>query len=55
MAHVLIVHEVADYLAWKAVFESAAGIRRDAGEREFQVLKYARALFGEVGTGSPPK
>ena len=40
MQHVLIIHEVADYPAWKKVFDGAAGIRRDAGERSFQVLKY---------------
>lgn len=40
MQFVLIIHEVADYLAWKKVFDSAAGIRRDAGERSYQVLKY---------------
>jgi heme-degrading monooxygenase HmoA len=40
MAHVLIIHEVADYPAWKTVFDNAADIRREAGERSFQVLKY---------------
>lgn len=40
MPYVLIIHEVADYLAWKKVFDAAAGIRRDAGERSYQVLKY---------------
>lgn len=40
MHHVLIIHEVADYEAWKKVFDSASSIRRDAGERSFQVLKY---------------
>jgi heme-degrading monooxygenase HmoA len=39
MQHVLIIHEVADYDAWKKVFDSAASIRHDAGERSFQVLK----------------
>lgn len=38
--YVLIIHEVADYPAWKAVFDSAAGIRKEAGERSFQVLNY---------------
>ena len=37
-ADALIVHRVADYDAWKAVFDAAAGIRREAGERSFQVL-----------------
>jgi len=40
MHHVLIIHEVADYKAWKEVFDNAASIRRDAGERSYQVLKY---------------
>jgi quinol monooxygenase YgiN len=39
MAHVLIIHEVADYPAWKTVFDDAADIRRDAGERSYQVLR----------------
>ena len=40
MSHVLIIHEVADYPAWKKVFDGAAGIRREAGERSYQVLRY---------------
>ena len=40
MPHVLIIHEVADYAAWKQVFDAAAGIRRDAGERSYQVLNF---------------
>lgn len=40
MPHVLIIHEVADYPAWKKIFDAAAGIRREAGERTFRVLKY---------------
>jgi quinol monooxygenase YgiN len=40
MQHVLIIHEVADYPAWKKVFDDAAEIRREAGERSYQVLKY---------------
>jgi quinol monooxygenase YgiN len=38
--YVLIIHEVADYPAWKAIFDSAAGIRKEAGERSYQVLKF---------------
>lgn len=38
--HVLIIHEVADYPAWKAIFDTAADIRREAGERTYQVLRY---------------
>ena len=40
MSHVLIIHEVADYAAWKVIFDRAAGIRKDAGERSYQVLRY---------------
>lgn len=40
MQHVLILHEVADYAAWKKVFDSAAVIRKEAGERSYQVLKH---------------
>lgn len=40
MPHVLIIHEVADYPAWKKVFDAAASIRKAAGERSYQVLKY---------------
>jgi quinol monooxygenase YgiN len=39
MKHVLIVHEVEDYEAWKAVFDGASGIRKEAGERSYQVLR----------------
>jgi len=40
MPHVLIIHEVEDYAAWKKIFDTAAGIRKKAGERAYQVLKY---------------
>jgi quinol monooxygenase YgiN len=40
MQYVLIIHEVADYSAWKKVFDDAADIRREAGERSYQVLKH---------------
>ena len=33
MQHVLIVHEVQDYPHWKKIFDEAAGIRHQAGER----------------------
>jgi quinol monooxygenase YgiN len=42
MQHVLIIHEVADYAAWKKVFDGAAGIRQEAGERSYQVLRYEK-------------
>ena len=40
MPHVLIIHEVEDYAAWKAIFDNAAPIRKTAGEQHYQVLKY---------------
>ena len=40
MQYVLIIHEVADYPVWKKVFDNAADIRREAGERSYRVLKY---------------
>jgi quinol monooxygenase YgiN len=40
MQYVLIIHEVENYAAWKKVFDSAGSIRKEAGERSYQVLKY---------------
>jgi heme-degrading monooxygenase HmoA len=40
MPHVLIIHEVAEYDVWKKVFDDAAGIRKQAGELSFQVLRF---------------
>ncbi len=39
LAHVLIIHEVADYPAWKRVFDAAAEMRKTAGEHSYQVLR----------------
>jgi heme-degrading monooxygenase HmoA len=36
----LIIHEVADYPAWKKIFDQAAALRKGAGEIAYQVLKY---------------
>ena len=41
MDHVLIIHAVRDFEAWTQVFDAAAALRRDAGERSFQVLRDA--------------
>ena len=38
LAHVLIIHEVEDYPAWKRVFDAAATMRKSAGEHSYQVL-----------------
>ncbi len=40
MNYVLIIHEVADYGAWKKIFDTAAAIRKNAGEQSYQVLNY---------------
>ncbi|AFY75317.1 Antibiotic biosynthesis monooxygenase [Synechococcus sp. PCC 7502] len=37
MQYVLI--EVEDYESWKQVFDNAAAIRKEAGERTYQILK----------------
>lgn len=42
MPHVLIIHEVEAYPAWKAIFDQAAGIRKAAGELRYQLLRYDR-------------
>lgn len=39
MKYVLIIHEVADYPAWKTVFDRAANIRKEAGEIRYQLLR----------------
>jgi quinol monooxygenase YgiN len=39
MQFVLIIHEVEDYTSWKIFFDDAADIRREAGERWYQVLQ----------------
>lgn len=40
MKYVLIIHEVENYESWKKIFDNAAAIRAEAGERKYQVLKY---------------
>ena len=40
MQHVLIIHEVDAYPKWKAVFDDAADIRKNAGEISYQLLRY---------------
>ncbi len=40
MPHVLIIHEVSSYDAWKLIFDQAAGIRKNAGEISYQLLRY---------------
>jgi quinol monooxygenase YgiN len=40
MPYVLIIHEVETYPAWKVIFDQAAGIRKQAGEIRYQLLRY---------------
>lgn len=40
MQHVLIIHEVEAYPVWKAIFDQAAAIRKEAGEISYQLLRY---------------
>lgn len=40
MKYVLIIHEVESYAAWKAIFDNAAKLRKDAGETSYQLLRY---------------
>ena len=38
MAHLFIKHKVADYGAWKEVFDGFVETRRAGGEKSFQIL-----------------
>lgn len=40
MQHVLIIHEVESYPVWKAIFDQAAEIRKNAGEISYRLLRY---------------
>ena len=40
MDHVLIIHEVEAYSAWKKIFDQAAAIRKQAGELSYRLLRY---------------
>jgi heme-degrading monooxygenase HmoA len=40
MPHVLIIHEVVSFPAWKEVFDQAADIRKNAGEMSYQLLRF---------------
>ncbi|WP_045227271.1 antibiotic biosynthesis monooxygenase [Methyloterricola oryzae] len=39
MQYVLIIHEVEAYPTWKAIFDSAAEIRKNAGEIRYQLMR----------------
>lgn len=40
MEHVLIIHEVEAYPAWKAIFDQATEMRKQAGKISYQLLRY---------------
>jgi quinol monooxygenase YgiN len=40
LPYVLITHEVESFFFWKVVFDQAAGMRKQAGEISYQLLKY---------------
>jgi heme-degrading monooxygenase HmoA len=39
-SHVLIIHAVKGYTAWKKVFDEAAAMRKSAGEQRYQLLRF---------------
>lgn len=39
MVHVLVRHRVANFEAWKAVFDEAFMLRKSAGERNFHLYR----------------
>ena len=41
MIQVLVHHEVADYLNWRAVFDAAIDFRHEGGERSCRVFRKA--------------
>jgi len=43
MHYVLIIHEVESYPTWKTIFDQAAGMRKNAGEIAYQLLRYDAA------------
>jgi quinol monooxygenase YgiN len=40
MQYVLVIHEVEAYPAWKAIFDQATEMRKQAGEISYQLLRY---------------
>lgn len=40
MEYVLIIHEVESYPEWKAIFDRAAQMRKNAGEISYQLLRF---------------
>ena len=44
MINVLIHHEVVDYMAWKAVFDSALDWRHKQGERSCRIFRNAGSV-----------
>ena len=44
MINVLVQHEVADYPAWKAMFDAALDIRHKSGERSCRIFRTAGSV-----------
>lgn len=42
MKFVLIIHEVNDFVVWKKIFDTAAAIRKEAGEISYQVFQFGQ-------------
>jgi quinol monooxygenase YgiN len=40
MSHVLIRHKVNDFTAWKEAFDNFKDVRKEFGEKSFQVLQH---------------
>lgn len=40
MPYVLIIHDLEAYPAWKTIFDDAAGMRKQAGEISYQLLRH---------------
>jgi heme-degrading monooxygenase HmoA len=39
MAYMFVRHSVQDYEAWKSVFDSVGDLRRQSGEKSYQILR----------------
>lgn len=42
MKFVLVIHEVEDFERWKLFFDRAEKIRKKAGEKAYQILKFEK-------------
>ncbi|TGL56505.1 antibiotic biosynthesis monooxygenase [Leptospira ognonensis] len=42
MKFVLVIHEVEDFARWKIFFDLAENLRKKAGEKTYQILKFEK-------------